>query len=151
MQQSTFDELARLLDTDPAEYRARLNHLREHEPEVLTAYVENMRQELEAANEREDRALTDDELEDLILNTADALGWSRERVVSEGVLRLRAAALYGEGGAFKPLTPEPEPASRVGAYKRRYSSIRALALGEIRAALKAHTIPPLDVKVPPKA
>lgn len=129
----TFDELTRLLTDNPLEYRARLERLRSEDPALLEAYVERMRSELELANAREDRPLTDREVEDMIDSTAKALGWSRHRVLAEAVLRLRGLALYGVTDGFTPVTPEVTDEARAGRYVRRHSSIRALALGEVRA------------------
>ncbi len=62
----------------------------------------------------DDRPLTADELEDLISGTARELGWSRQRVIEEGVLRLWAARHDSD---FEPVTPEPDDPPASG---RRY-------------------------------
>ena len=91
------------------------------------ATIEQLRADLANAHECEDRPLTSNELETLITQTRAVLGWSRDRIITEGVLRLREALESNE--PFQPLTPPATRAARRGKYLRRYASIEAMVLG----------------------
>jgi hypothetical protein len=129
----TFEELADLLERDPGAYTREISRLRSQHPSRFEEFVDWSRGELARAGEEDDRPLNTDEVEQLIDLTCKELGWSRPRVLSEAVLRLRA-----EIGTprFSPVTPEE--GSRAGRYLRRRSSVRALVLGDIKALLEKH-------------
>lgn len=131
----TFCELADLLDRDPDEYRRVVDRLKRDNPSAFEAFVDHVRAELATTHERDDRPLTPEEITDMIDRTARELGWPRERVVSEGVMRLRAA-MHDASRPFRPVTPERDPAKRRTGYARRHSSMRALVVGDVQAVLK---------------
>jgi hypothetical protein len=62
----------------------------------MLAAVDEMTRAIEAA------PLTSTETEELISATAAELGWSRDRVIADGVLRLWAAR---HAPNFRPVTP----------------------------------------------
>lgn len=111
------DDLLRLRREDPARYRSVLNR---------------MRRDLAKANEREDRPLTPAELETLIDETCTALGWSRNRVLTEGILRLQTA--FESPETFRELTPPESFEARRGRYLRSWSSLDALIVGAAEPA-----------------
>lgn len=102
--------------------------MRREEPDRFATLIACMRAEVSRANAIEDRPLTEDEVDEMVDRTARDLGWSRARVIADGVLRLRAE--LGEG--FRPVTPENKPR------RRRTSSMRALVVGDLDALLEKH-------------
>lgn len=125
-----FAGLFELLSKDPDAYLAEVERMRRLEPERYALLIEVMRREVERANEAEDRPLTASETDELVDRTSAELGWPRERVIAEGVLRLRLAR---HDPSFKPMTPEHDAAKRAGRYARRRSSMNALVVGDVKA------------------
>lgn len=133
----TFAELSALLETDPSAYREKISRMRTEDPARLARFIEHMRTEIERAHEHEDRPMTEAEVKVLIEHTAEALQWPRRRVLAEALLRLREVAVYGPPERFRPLTPPETQAERKGRYARRFSSVQALVLGDVKAGLRA--------------
>lgn len=131
----TFDQLNELLDNDPAGYRKAIAELRERDPERFEAFVDHAKVELERANGREDRPLTKNEIDQLVDDVSEDLGWSRDRVIAEAVLRLQTVLLTT---GFAPVTPEEGRAARATAYRRRRSSILAIVLGDMTGLVEKH-------------
>lgn len=130
-----FERLATLYDADPPAYRAEVARMRANDPARFEAFLAYCGSVLEATHEAEDRPLTEAEIEDAIALTAAELGWTRRRVMGEGIMRLRAAL---DQGGFRPVTPEEFPDKRAGKYRRRRSSLQAIALEDVRGLLEKH-------------
>lgn len=127
----TFADLLRMLERQPSVYRLEVEKLHTQDPARFSEYIDYLREQIADSNEREDTPLTQAEVDDLLVHTAHILGWSKLRVLAEGLMRVRAAALCS-AETFSPMTPE-EPAARTR-YMRRHSSLRALVLADIQAA-----------------
>lgn len=132
------NELLTLLLTEPARARTEIANLRTREPERFALLVDCMRAELEKTHATEDRPLTAEELDAAVTDLAAELRWSRQRVISEAILRLRVSVREVE--AFKPVTPEETVEARraSGRYARRRSSIQAIVLGDVKALAEKH-------------
>lgn len=130
-----FRELVALLEKDPAAYREEVARLKRDEPERFDALTEALRQAVEAATSADDRPLTPEETSELVDATARELGWSRDRVIADGVMRLRLA-LRVDGEHFRPVTPEPHDKRKPGTYVRRKASMEAILVGDVHALLE---------------
>lgn len=125
----TFADLEKLLETEPAKYRVEVERLRLEDPERLDRFIDWLRRTLANAPPREERPMSQTEVSELVEHTASALGWSKQRVMAEAMLRLHAIALHGEFKAFT--SDEPAPTTAKKPPMRRHSSIRALVLGQL--------------------
>ena len=127
-----FTRLFALLESDPDAYLAEVARMKRDQPERYARLLEVMGRAVERTNEAEDQPMTELEVEEVIERTCAELGWPRERVIAEGVLRLRAARAEGK---FTPVTPEHDPKRRPGRYARRRSSMDALVIGDVNALI----------------
>lgn len=132
-----FEQLNVLLECDPSAYRQEVRRMKEEDPARFEQYIQHMRQDLARAHEAEDRPLTEAEIDGLVDNTAEAMGWTVRRTLAEAILRLRRDSLYSND-QFVPVTPSEDLEHRRNRYMRRHSSIRALVLGDVKAAVAAH-------------
>jgi len=117
----SFAELERLIEKDPDSYRRELARMRREEPERLERFIAHVRRKLGPAK-REDPPVTPEDVEALATELESKLGWPRERVLAEALLRLHDVA---DDEAFTPRTPphyQPKPRLR------RTRSVEALAM-----------------------
>jgi hypothetical protein len=108
---NTFATLERLIEKDPDAYRRELARMRREEPERLERFIAYVRKKL-GPTKREDPPVTDADVEALARELESKLGWPRERVLAEALLRLHEVA---DEEAFTPRTPphyQPTPALR---------------------------------------
>lgn len=117
----TFAELEKLLQKNPQAYRREVERLRIQDPERFARFVSHVREKV-GAEMREDPPVTKGDVDALAADLAASLGWPKERVMAEALLRL-----YDElGASFEPRTPNH--GKRPPARLRRHSSIETLVL-----------------------
>lgn len=121
MKRRSFTELLKLYEMDPKTYRIEIRRMRSDEPARFDRFVERFRRELDAESARDAKPLTSREVASAVDTLAASLGWSRQRVLAEAVLRLQASNESGELGETLTQDEKPRP--------RRLASARAIILG----------------------